>query len=65
MPFIVFEVTDPDRLSVVALDGVAVNEVREVCRGESLADVANAIDQVEVEKCIARHRPVPAALVGT
>lgn len=62
MSFIVFEAADLGRLSVLPLDGATENPVREVCRGESLADVANALDAAEVAAVRARLRTGSAAM---
>lgn len=63
MPYILIETNDPDRTCILPLDseGPAVT-VREVCRGSTLADVANEIDRVEVETVKARHAAIIAGL---
>jgi hypothetical protein len=61
MPFIVIETTDPSRTVVIPLDGGEAVEVSELCRGQTLAEIMNAIEDAEIARCRAKHAAVSSA----
>lgn len=62
--FMLIEVSDPDKLHLLRHDESV--RVVEVCRGETLADIANAVEDEEYRRCRARREqlerpPLPAS----
>ncbi len=53
--FLLLEVSDADRLTIIPDDVATASTVRIVGRGATLADIVNLVEDAEIAECKQRH----------